>query len=81
MTVGRLGKQMKHASEAPHVRITQMVRMRIVTPRMDWFGNIRKASLMKVESGEWKGAAGTKAATEDIDTNKKAARRKMLWRV
>jgi len=36
---------------------------------MDQLGNIWKMSLIKSESGEWKGAPGMKAANEAVSTN------------
>src|SRR5258707_10566711 len=61
-------------------RATQTVRTR-TRPRMDQLGNIWKMSLMKSESGEWKGAPGMKLAKEAVNTKRTAAAMKMLSRV
>ena len=61
-------------------RVTQIVRTR-TRPRMDQLGNIWKMSLMKSESGEWKGAPGMKLAKDAVNTKRTAAAMKMLSRM
>ena len=56
-------------------------RRMVIGPWMVRFGNIRKMRLKKPERGEWKGAPGRKAANEAVNTNKRAAVRKILLRV